>query len=142
MGPVWDFDTCYGIQNPQTDDYWVSNAPWYTWLLDCNEFFRLTQERWTELQDSGLIESFYNSIDQTAQRIAQSEQLNHTLYPVSELRNDTFEGSVQFFKDWLTARLEWMDGEFYIESDDATEETPSVTTTVTTTRRPAKYPRS
>lgn len=144
MGPVWDFDTCYGIQTPDTDGYWVSQAPWYTWLLDCPEFFTLTMERWTELQDSGLLESFYNSIGQTAQRIAQSEQLNHTLYPVSELRNDSFEGSVKFFQDWLTARLEWMDSEFYIEADQPTVAPPPAvtTTTVTTTKRPPRYPKS
>lgn len=142
MGPVWDFDTCYGTQNSQVDGYWVSNAPWYTWLLDCPEFFRLTQERWTELQDSGLIESFYNAIDQTAERIAQSEKLNHTLYPHSEIRNDSFEGSVEYFKDWLSARLDWMDGEFYVETKNETIASPPVTTTVTTTKRPARYPKS
>ncbi len=146
MGPVWDFDTCYGIQTPDTDGYWVSQAPWYTWLLDCPEFFRRTQERWTELQDNGLLDSFHASIGQTAERIAQSEKLNHTLYPVSELRNDSFEGSVQFFQDWLTSRLEWMDSEFYIEglyTDQSVAPPPAITTTtVTTTKRPARYPKS
>ena len=135
MGPVWDFDTCYGIQTPDTQGYWVSQAPWYTWLLECDEFFRLTQERWTELQNSGLLDSFHAAIGQTAERIAQSEKLNHTLYPVSELRNDTFEGSVKFFQDWLTERLEWMDSEFYIESNQTVQETPAPPPAVTTTKR-------
>lgn len=135
MGPVWDFDTCYGIQTPDTDGFWVSQAPWYTWLLDCEEFFRRTQERWTELQDSGLLDAFHAAIGETAERIAQSEVMNHKLYPVSELRNDTFEGSIAFFEDWLTARMEWMDEQFYIESDKPVTEPPQTTTAATTTKR-------
>lgn len=136
MGPVWDFDTCYGIQTPDTDGFWVSQAPWYTWLLECEEFFIRTQERWTELQDSGLLDAFHASIGQTAERIAQSEQMNHKLYPVSELRNDTFDGAVKFFEDWLTQRIEWMDEQFYIGDGKPSQDPSKPTTAATTTRRP------
>ncbi len=137
MGPVWDFDTCYGIQDPETQGYRVKNAPWYDQLFDCPDFVRLVCERWTELKKNGLIDAFYASIRQTADRIALSEKMNHALYPVSELRNDTFEGSVQFFEDWLTARIEWMDGEFLLVNNEAGA-LPAVTTPPTTTRRPPR----
>ena len=42
MGPVWDFDTCYGTQDSQIDGYRVRNAPWYTALLNNKEFFKLS----------------------------------------------------------------------------------------------------
>ncbi len=141
MGPVWDFDTCYGIQDSETQGYRVANAPWYKLLLQNPAYLEKTKERWTEIRENGLIDAFHASIDQTAERIAQSEKLNHTLYPVSELRNDTFEGSVEFFKDWLTTRIEWMDGEFLIVKEE--EETrPPVTTTAppATTTRPYRPP--
>ncbi|MGM9647907.1 MAG: CotH kinase family protein [Eubacteriales bacterium] len=135
MGPVWDFDTCYGIQDPEVNGYRVKNAPWFTQLFQCEEFVRLVCERWTELKNNGLIDAFCASIDQTAERIAISEQLNHALYPVSELRNDSFEGSVAFFKSWLNQRIEWMDSEFLLIDGEAPA-IPKVTTAPTTTRRP------
>ncbi len=126
MSPVWDFDTCYGTQDSTIDGYRVRNAPWYTALLDNYEFFKLTQKRWTEIRENGLIDAFCNSIGQTAKRIAQSEVLNHTLYPNAEIRNDTFEGAVEYFEYWLESRIEWMDGEFLIE--DSPIAPPPVTT--------------
>lgn len=114
MGPVWDYDTCYGIQYEQTDGYWITQAPWYDWLFENDKFVERVQKRWTEIRNNGLIASFKAAIDQTAERIAQSEQLNHTLYPKSELHNDSFEGACDYMKDWLDERISWMDGEFLI----------------------------
>lgn len=135
MGPVWDFDTCYGIQDSTIDGYRVKNAPWYNALLDNPNFLKLVKDRWTEIRENGLIDAFHHSIRQTAERIAQSEQLNHTLYPHSELRDDSFEGSVSFFEDWLEARIEWMDGEFLLH-DSPLYEAP--VTIPPTTRPPRK----
>lgn len=129
MSPVWDFDTCYGAQDSTIEGYRVRNAPWYTALLNNNAFFKLTQERWTEIRENGLIDAFYNSIRQTADRIAQSEVLNHTLYPHAELRDDTFEGSLEFFEYWLEGRIDWMDGEFLTKG--STLAPPPVTTVPT-----------
>lgn len=136
MGPVWDFDTCYGTQDPQIDGYRVKNAPWYSQLFECEEYVRLTCERWTELQSSGLIDAFVASIDQTAERIAASEQLNHALYPHSELGSSNFTEAVDYFESWLTQRIDWMNGEFLLIDGDAPAIPPKVTTAATTTRRP------
>lgn len=130
MGPVWDFDTCYGTQDSTIEGYRVRNAPWYTALLDNPEFLELTQKRWTEIRENGLIDAFVASIRQTAERIAQSEELNHTLYPHSELGSSDFEQAVDYFEYWLESRIEWMDGEFLIE------DSPLAPPPVTTTRRP------
>lgn len=136
MGPVWDFDTCYGTQDPQIDGYRVKNAPWYTQLFECEEFVRLVCERWTELQNCGLIDAFVDSIDATAQRIAASEQLNHALYPHSELGSSDFTEAVDYFESWLEKRIEWMNGEFLLIDGDAPAIPTQTTTAATTTRRP------
>ncbi|MBQ8381754.1 MAG: CotH kinase family protein [Clostridia bacterium] len=136
MGPVWDFDTCYGTQDPQIDGYRVKNAPWYTQLFECEAFVRLVCERWTELKNNGLIDAFCASIDQTALRIAASEQLNHALYPHSELGSSDFDEAVEYFKSWLDARIAWMDGEFLLTGGTASAIPSQTTTAATTTRRP------
>ena len=130
LSPVWDFDTCYGTQDSTIEGYRVRNAPWFTALLNNEAFFELTQKRWTEIRDNGLIDAFVASIRQTADRIAQSEKLNHTLYPHSALGSSDFETAVDFFEYWLESRIEWMDGEFLLESS------PLAPPPVTTTRVP------
>ena len=135
MGPVRDFDTCYGTQDPQIDGYRVKNAPWFTQLFECQAFVRLVCERWTELRNNGLIDAFCASIDRTAERIAASEQLNHALYPHSELGSSDFHEAVEYFKNWLDQRIVWMDAQFLLIDGDAPA-IPSQTTAATTTRRP------
>lgn len=135
MGPAWDYDTCYGIQDPTIEGYWVRIAPWFTQLFQCEEFVQLVCERWTELKNSGLLDAFCASIDQTAERIALSEQLNHALYPSSELGSSNFDEAVSYFKSWLSQRIAWMDGEFLLVHGQAAA-LPSETTAPTTTRRP------
>ncbi len=139
MGPVWDFDSCYGNQSDVIDGYHVKNAPWYTALLDNKEFKDLADKRWTEIRENGLLDAFYNAIGQTAIRIAQSEKLNHTLYPTVAYRNEPFDDAVAYFEYWLEARIEWMDGQFLLPNPPFY--VPPVTTTAQTTR-PRPKPRA
>lgn len=134
MGPVWDFDSCYGNQSDVIDGYHVKNAPWYTALLDNPHFKDLCDKRWTEIRKNGLLDAFHDAIATTAVRIAQSEELNHTLYPTVAYRNEPFEDAVTYFQYWLTARCKWMDGEFLIPNNATSR--PPVTTTPPKTSRP------
>ncbi len=136
MGPCWDYDTCYGIQDSEIYGYRVKNAPWFTQLFECPEFVQKTCERWTELRQSGLIDAFCAAIEQTAQRIAPSEQLNHALYPVSELGSNDYDEAVAYFQSWLEQRIGWMDGEFLLIDGDAPA-LPEETKPTVTTKRPS-----
>ena len=132
MGPVWDFDSCYGNQDPTVEGYRVKNSPWYTALVNNPAFKALVDQRWTEIRDNGLLDAFYNAIGLTAIRIAQSEKLNHTLYPTVAYRNEPFDDAVHYFEDWVEARIAWMDGEFLLP--DSPSYTPPVTTPPKTSR--------
>lgn len=132
MGPVWDFDSCYGNQSEVVLGYHVKSAPWYTALLNNSAFKELCDKRWTEIRDNGLLDAFYNAIGQTAIRIAQSEKLNHTLYPTVAYRNEPFDDAVAYFESWLTTRIQWMDGEFLLPNSPSY--TPPVTTPPKTSR--------
>lgn len=118
MGPCWDYDTCYGIQFPETEGSFImESAAWYQWLFENSpEFVEKVKERWTEMrQEGGLIDQYIASIDTTVEYISMSEKMQHSLYPDSELTNIPFEDAVQYMKDWIDARLVWMDGEFWID---------------------------
>lgn len=114
MGPVWDFDSCYGNQTPTYEGYHVRNAPWYDALWNNPNFKALLDERWTEMRENGLLDAFYHSIGTTAKRIALSEELNHTLYPHGTFRNESFEDACHYFEEWLLGRYNWMDSEFLL----------------------------
>ncbi len=116
MGPVWDYDTCYGAQDPNFEGSRVQAAPWYKWLFEnSGEFVELCRQRWTELRnETDLEEWFYTQIDETRELIYDSEKMNHKLYPDSEFVNIEYKRALKYFKDWLEKRFDWMDGEFLI----------------------------
>lgn len=116
MGPVWDYDTCYGIQDAAYDSSRIQDAPWFAYLMNnCEKFKELVDARWTELRkDNGVIEKFYNSIRDVSNYISRSEILQHTLYPDSELLNVPYEEALEYFEAWLSNRLIWMDENFLI----------------------------
>lgn len=117
MGPCWDYDTCYGSQDGQSQGQRVQDAPWYGWLFqNCPGFVQAVKERWTEIRLSGMIDKFLADIDVTRERIALSEKMEHTKYPESEVRSyASYDEAVKYLKDWLDARLKWMDSEFLIQ---------------------------
>ena len=114
MGPVWDYDTCYGIQYPEYNSQHIQDAPWYGWLFRNNpEFVELVGKRWEELRKpDGIMHNFYMAIDEIKAYIAESEKMEHKLYPDSELYNRPYDDCVKFFKNWLIERFAWMDNEF------------------------------
>lgn len=115
MGPCWDYDTCYGSQSAESQGQHIQDAPWFGWLFSyCPEFVEAVEVRWTELRDNGAIDKFLSDIDVTRETIALSERMEHTLYPISEVRNyNSYDEAIQYLKDWLDARLKWMDQQFY-----------------------------
>ena len=114
MGPVWDFDTCYGIQYAENNTQHVQDAPWFGWLFrNCPEFVELVGKRWEELRKpDGIMHNFYTAIDEIAVYIAESEKMEHKLYPNSELYDKPFKDCVKYFKNWVLERIVWMDKEF------------------------------
>lgn len=117
MGPVWDFDTCYGIQSSTYEGQHIQDAPWFRWLFkNCPEYRELVNKRWEEIRKpEGPLYDFYMAIDQIADYFKQSEEMEHKLYPTSELLDVPFKDAVKFFKEWLLNRIEWMDSEFLSE---------------------------
>lgn len=117
MGPCWDYDTCYGIQDNDTEgSHILGAAPWYQWLFEYSpDFVQKVKERWTEMrEEGGLIDQFNASIDETVEYISMSEKMQHWLYPTSELTNLPYDQAVKFMKDWIKKRLKWMDEEYLL----------------------------
>jgi hypothetical protein len=95
---------------------------WFNRLLEDPAFVTALRERWQELRE-GLLsnEALDARIDTLAAPLPNAAARNFARWPnLSDQKvgvfdtptNDTWEGQVQFMRDWLSERLVWMDAEW------------------------------
>lgn len=131
MGPCWDYDTCMGNQVVaecvKPVGYHVANSPWYSMLLRDEYFLDALCKRWTQLWNDSVFETFTSMLDDTASAIADSEKLDHRKYPAAltnhdlrgDLSRETWSGELDYLKDWVNTRLEWLNGEWNEENKES-----------------------
>ncbi|MDA3881104.1 MAG: CotH kinase family protein [Prolixibacteraceae bacterium] len=130
-GPVWDFDQALSnstFNDGNKIDEWNINKVWESvptfWRRMFNEptFKYLLKKRWLEVRENALhTDSIVAYIDSTALYIDEAQRRNFNRWPVlgNELwrsptgwwQRDTYKKEVDYMKDWLYNRLEWMDGQ-------------------------------
>ena len=131
MGPIWDWNVSMG----STSDHncWDPSGLLYEWvgafwldrLRDDPEFQLRFADRWFDLRERVLaIDRLLADIDATAASLDEAQQRNFTRWPIlgeyiSELphlnpvgweERDTYQKEVDWMKDWLSTRLDWLDG--------------------------------
>ena len=111
-GPVWDFD--YHVFCPQFTNQWVgaTKSIFYPALLKDEKFRERLVERW-EMQKNEL-KKLPDYIDEQADRIRESERINHKMWPIVNNpengdENMTFQESVERIKKAFLDKWEWMD---------------------------------
>ena len=125
MGPVWDFDLgagnadYNGCDNPER--WYVRNSAWFTRLFQDEAFAREFRDRWNYVNNSGYFERFFKRIDDTADIIARSAELNFRRWDIlgryvwpnagDVSQRTTYQSEIDYLKDWLRQRIEWMDRE-------------------------------
>lgn len=107
-GPAWDFD--WGTFRPGAG-FTVKGALYYPRLFQNATFIARVKERWTLLKpEFDKISAF---IESEAQRISQSEKMNHSMWPITQTvngdENMTFEEAVQRMKSSYEEKLQWLD---------------------------------
>jgi len=118
MGPIWDFDQSFGNcdyeEGTRTPEgFWIWHMPWIAQLYKDPYFVKLLKERFCFFYEQK--EAIFREINENAQylryAVVENENRWHTLYAYN-WRNANIWGSydneVQFMKQWLSARLEWM----------------------------------
>jgi hypothetical protein len=94
---------------------------WYERLLEDPAFITARTERWADLRQGPLAtDKLLDDIDANAALLAEAaernferwEILGEYVWPNDEGCEDrhSFEEEITYLKDWLTARLEWLDG--------------------------------
>lgn len=123
MGPVWDFDIAFGNinynGNQSPEGWWIRETGWFKYLFQIPEFENEVKARWAEWKSSKL-PGVFEEINGTAYKLRFAQQQNfgkwQTLYNYTwpnAMVLGTYENEVQYMKDWLNKRINWMDAQFH-----------------------------
>ena len=112
-GPTWDYDRSFhnnGGSYYQSYDSWRENGDffgkWHMKLQEDLEYKMLLADRWFEHRKEVLnTDLTMQYIDQTIDLINESRSRPKKYYPYSFAQENIY------FKEWITNRLNWLDGE-------------------------------
>lgn len=135
MGPIWDFNLAFGnadycagsstsswayqFNSTCSEDFW--QVPfWWGRLLEDPAYVAQLKSRWEVLRGGVLSEaSIMAKIDTYTQTLEKSGSIdeNFKTWPVlgtyiwpNEFVGNTYNDEVGYLKNWIEARLTWMDG--------------------------------
>ena len=132
MGPLWDFNFAFGMSkhynsyssegwNFEMYEHWTwedYQMPfWWERLLDDVDFRHKLGRRWVELrQDRFSTVSLMAYIDDLTTEINGAQIRNFQQWPIlgldidpNKYTFDTYTEEVDYIKDWLAERLDWLD---------------------------------
>ncbi len=120
MGPVWDYDIGFGNVNYSDGQYpegwYIREAAWYKRLFEDPDFVIRVKNRWQTLKPE--VQATIEEIDAQAAALSQSQRrnfstwkiLNRAVWP-NPVTTGSYQGEVDYLKDWLNKRIIWMDQE-------------------------------
>jgi hypothetical protein len=125
MGPLWDFNLCYG-----NVDYWTNSqfAPGWMWNDGQRMFWfrRMMADpwfagqmkcRWTELRSTWMTDEYFtNYIDSVGSALDEAQDRNYKRWPIlgtyiwpNQFVGQTYQQELGFLKQWTIERLNWID---------------------------------
>lgn len=130
MGPVWDYNLTLG--NANYLEGWLptgwyhtllgnADYPWWNRLFEDPEFSLQYADRWHALRRSQFqTQALIDDIDEIATLLVESQQRNYVKWPILGVYvwpnwfiGLTYEEEVEWMKQWLQARLNWMDEQLH-----------------------------
>ncbi len=132
IGPAWDYNISQGnadyYDGSRTDrwvyranysfpdDYWLVPF-WWERLLDDQVYKNDTKCRWLTLRKGVLhTDSLMNFIDSVKTMLEEPQRRNYQRWPIlnqyvwpNAKIPGSYQGEVDYLKEWLTARLTWLD---------------------------------
>jgi CotH protein/type IX secretion system substrate protein len=124
MGPIWDFNLGYANFNFACDpepEEWIypctSRAFWLNRMLTIPDVQNRIRCRWNELRETVLhTDTLMNTIDQMTAEIDEAKDRNFYRWDILGIEiwpnyfiGDTHEQEIDFLKNWLSQRINWMD---------------------------------
>jgi hypothetical protein len=124
MGPIWDFDRSMDSYDGRDDDPRTWNGtgdatrffdyPWWRRLFQDPGFWDRYIARWQELRQGPLSTgNIHATIDAMRDELVEAQARNFERWPeVAPQRVADWQGEIDWLKDWLEERAEWMDSQF------------------------------
>jgi hypothetical protein len=129
MGPLWDWNLSFGNANgkqgwistnwlwPQLDDQQYS---WFRRLFDDPDFDQKYVDRWAQLRTNVFATSnILSRIDQIASLLDEAQERNFDKWEIlgrsvnpNWFVGDTYEEEVDWMKQWVSNRLDWIENQF------------------------------
>lgn len=123
-GPVWDFDTAFGVRTDADDSYLWRETSGYifldsyrVWYARCPEVMaevgRIASERGDALAASLVTGGEIASVDELAAEISASERMDETLWGFRGIFNcvpplATYEENLSYLRSWIADRAAWL----------------------------------
>lgn len=125
MGPIWDFNLAFGNVDYHTNSQyapgWMYNDGyrmfWFRRLMQDATFKDSVTCRWLELRKTVFNTTYINNwIDSTAAVLNEAQIRNYQRWPIlgkyvwpNQFVGNTYESELDFLKQWIAARITWMD---------------------------------
>ena len=127
MGPVWDFNLSFGNvdfggEGAMFPEDWMYNKGvprmyWWNRLMEDKYFQDKLKVRWSDLRKEIFdTDSIMNFIDTQTLYIEEARKRNFQCWPVigqyiwpNFYVGDSYEDEMNYLKDWIRDRLDWMD---------------------------------
>ncbi|MCD2502346.1 CotH kinase family protein [Clostridium sp. NSJ-145] len=126
MGPVWDFDLSGGNSDDNEckdpSNWYIRQGQWYSCLFKDPIFAQKVEERFKEVE--GTLRSLNSKIDSISNSIEESRIKNferwkiigtNSLWP--HVNNYTYEGEINYLKNFLNDRVSWIYNNFELIED-------------------------
>jgi len=128
MGPVWDYNLSLGnanYLNGWKPDGWYNDLlgggdyPWWQRLFEDPEFRLRYADRWFGLRmNLFATDRLMQNVDDAAQLLDEAQVRNFQRWPIlgryvwpNWYIANTYQQEINWMRNWLVARLVWMDGE-------------------------------
>lgn len=122
FGPVWDFDIALGNSDfnncDKADGWYVRNTSWYTRMFEDPVFAGKVKAKWAQLKAKGQLDGLSEYIDQRTLYLSKVQVKNFQTWDIlstgvwpSYFVHGSYPGEVAAMRDWLRARIAWMDSE-------------------------------
>src|ERR1043166_1960149 len=129
MGPIWDFNLSFGDANGKQGwmtDYWYwpqlddQQYSWFRRLFEDPDFAQQYVDRWGELRTNQFaIARIHARIDELAALLDEAQARNFRRWRIlgrfvwpNTFVGATFREEVDWMKDWIQKRIEWVDRQF------------------------------
>lgn len=130
-GPLWDFDLCYGnvdydAKSLATNQWLYTrygasgnwSMHWWSRLMEDPGYKQAFSTRWKTLRAGPFsTDSIMADLDNNVQYMGEAVSRNFERWPIigvdvwpNYFVGTTYQQEVDYLKDWITRRLNWMDG--------------------------------